>query len=116
MSFRTYGLDSDSALNLYITTLLLQDKADNKHCEDGAEDSALAEGDEEAEEGHEDVLERVLQIVPQLSSTADLVISLHTALTKVRLTHRGRRSQAAKYKTSVIIRTRFSVLLLVSCS
>ncbi|KAF5904768.1 kinetochore-associated protein 1, partial [Clarias magur] len=73
---RTYGLDSDSALNLYITTLLLQDKADNKHSEVGA-------GDEEAEEGHEDVLERVLQIVPQLSSTADLVISLHTALTKL---------------------------------
>ncbi|XP_046697965.1 kinetochore-associated protein 1 isoform X3 [Silurus meridionalis] len=80
---RTYGLDSDSALNLYITTLLLQEKADHKQCEVGAGDSVLDEGDEHAEVGHEDVLEHVLRIVPQLSSTADLVISLHTALTKL---------------------------------
>ncbi|XP_053510250.1 kinetochore-associated protein 1 isoform X3 [Ictalurus furcatus] len=80
---RTFGLDSDSALNLYITTLLLQEKADNKHYEVGARDSGLAEGDEDAEVGHEDVLENVLRIVPRLSSTADLVVSLHTALTKL---------------------------------
>lgn len=84
---RTYGLDSDSALNLYITTLLLQEEADNKRGEAGAGDSELAEGDEGTEAGHEDILEHVLRIVPQLSSTVDLVISLHTALTKVRLAH-----------------------------
>lgn len=81
---RTYGLDSDSALNLYITTLLLHEKADNKHCED---DLGLAKGDERADEGQEDVLGCVLRIVPQLSSTADLVVSLHTAFTKVSLGH-----------------------------
>lgn len=84
---RTFGLDSDSALNLYITTLLLQENADNEHYEVGARDSGLAEGGEDAEVGHEDVLEHVLRIVPRLSSTADLVVSLHTALTKVRLSH-----------------------------
>lgn len=80
---RTFGLDSDSALNLYITTLLLQEKADNEHYEVSARDSGLAEGGEDAEVGHEDVLEHVLRIVPRLSSTADLVVSLHTALTKL---------------------------------
>lgn len=85
--YRTFGLDSDSALNLYITTLLLQEKADNEHCEVGARNSGLARVDEGAEAEREDVLEHVLRIVPQLSSTVDLVISLHTALTKVRLTH-----------------------------
>ncbi|KAK3538624.1 hypothetical protein QTP86_008836 [Hemibagrus guttatus] len=80
---RTYGLDTDSALNLYITTLLLQEKANNKHCEVGAGDSELDEGVESAAVGHEDVLGRVLRIVPQLSSTADLVVSLHTAFTKL---------------------------------
>ncbi|XP_060762821.1 kinetochore-associated protein 1 isoform X2 [Neoarius graeffei] len=80
---RTFGLDSDFALNLYITTLLLQEKADNEHCEVGAMDSGLAEVDEGAEVGRKDVLERVLRIVPQLSSTVDLVISLHTVLTKL---------------------------------
>ncbi|GAA6089465.1 kinetochore-associated protein 1 isoform X1 [Tachysurus ichikawai] len=80
---RTYGLDTDSALNLYITTLLLQEKADNKHCEVRAGYSGLDEGDESVDAGHEDVLGYVLRIVPQLSSTADLVVSLHTALTKL---------------------------------
>ncbi|KAG7318542.1 hypothetical protein KOW79_018297 [Hemibagrus wyckioides] len=80
---RTYGLDTDSALNLYITTLLLQEKANNKHCEIETVDTELEEGVESAAVGHEDVLGRVLRIVPQLSSTADLVVSLHTAFTKL---------------------------------
>ncbi|TSW89619.1 Kinetochore-associated protein 1 [Bagarius yarrelli] len=80
---RTYGLDSDSALNLYITTLLLQEKADNEHCKDRAEDLTLTKGDEGVNVEDEDVLACVLRIVPQLSSTEDLVISLHTAFTKL---------------------------------
>ncbi|XP_060739087.1 kinetochore-associated protein 1 isoform X1 [Tachysurus vachellii] len=80
---KTYGLDTDSALNLYITTLLLQEKADNKHCEVRAGYSGLDEVDESVDAGHEDVLGYVLRIVPQLSATADLVVSLHTALTKL---------------------------------
>lgn len=95
---RAYGLDSDSALNLYITTLLLQENADNKHYEVGAGDFGPAEGDEGTGVGHEDVLERVQLIVPQLSSTADLVISLHTALTKVRL---ARNTQVKRLQNTV---------------
>ncbi|XP_062873879.1 kinetochore-associated protein 1 [Trichomycterus rosablanca] len=80
----TYGLDSDSAVSLYITTLLLRDKGDDrKHCEVGAGDSGLAQGDKDAELGHEALLERALRIVPRLSSTRDLVISLHMTLTKL---------------------------------
>lgn len=92
---RTYELDSDSALNLYITTLLLQEKADDINCAVGAGDSGLDERDQGVDVEQEEVLERVLQIVPQLSSTVDLVISLHTALTKVRLAHKITNKQNA---------------------
>lgn len=78
----TFGLDSGSAINLYITTLLLQ--------EDRWYETEIGEGDadapmrcEESLLGEDDMLESALQIVPQLGSTKDLVISLNTALTKV---------------------------------
>ncbi|XP_050966456.1 kinetochore-associated protein 1 isoform X1 [Labeo rohita] len=78
----TFGLDSGSAINLYITTLLLQ--------EDRWYETEIGEGDadapmrcEESLLGEDDMLESALQIVPQLGSTKDLVISLNTALTKL---------------------------------
>ncbi len=78
----TFGLDSGSAINLYITTLLLQENRLYK--------IAVEEGDakgilqvEELLLGKDDMLESALQIVPRLGSTKDLVISLNTALTKV---------------------------------
>uniref|UniRef100_A0A673J6Y3 RZZ complex subunit KNTC1/ROD C-terminal domain-containing protein n=1 Tax=Sinocyclocheilus rhinocerous TaxID=307959 RepID=A0A673J6Y3_9TELE len=78
----TFGLDSGSAINLYITTVLLQ--------EDRWYEMEIAEGDakaslrcEESLLGRDDMLESALQIVPQLGSTKDLVISLNTALTKL---------------------------------
>ncbi|XP_022522575.2 kinetochore-associated protein 1 [Astyanax mexicanus] len=79
----TYGLDSDSAVSLFITTLLLQEEREDKQGVLGAGDSGLALGDEDTPLAHEDILERALKIVPQLSSTSDLVIRLHTALTKL---------------------------------
>lgn len=78
----TFGLDSNSAINMYITTLLLQ--------EDRWYEMEIEEGDakgtlrgEESLLRKDDMLERALQIVPQLGSTKDLVISLNSALTKV---------------------------------
>ncbi|XP_056103315.1 kinetochore-associated protein 1 isoform X1 [Rhinichthys klamathensis goyatoka] len=78
----TFGLDSDSAINLYITTLLLQ--------EDRWYEMEIEEGDakgtlrgEESLLRKDDMLERALQIVPQLGSTKDLVFSLNSALTKL---------------------------------
>ncbi|XP_073696057.1 kinetochore-associated protein 1 [Garra rufa] len=78
----TFGLDSGSAINLYITTVLLQ--------EDRWYEVEVGEGDadgplrcEESLLGKDDMLESALQIVPQLGSTKDLVISLNTALTKL---------------------------------
>lgn len=78
----TFGLDSGSAINLYITTLLLQ--------EDRWYEMEIEEGDAKASLrcsesllGRDEKLESALQIVPQLGSTKDLVLSLNTALTKV---------------------------------
>uniref|UniRef100_A0A4W4HM23 RZZ complex subunit KNTC1/ROD C-terminal domain-containing protein n=1 Tax=Electrophorus electricus TaxID=8005 RepID=A0A4W4HM23_ELEEL len=79
----TYGLDGDSALSLYITTLLLQEDREFRPADVFAGDTQLPQGDEELELAHKDILEHALQIVPQLSCTRDLVISLHTALTKL---------------------------------
>ncbi|KAL7836428.1 hypothetical protein AOLI_G00277120 [Acnodon oligacanthus] len=79
----TYGLDSDSAVSLFITTLLLQEEGEYKHGELEGGDPVFVPGDEDTPLGHEDILERALRIVPQLSSTRDLVISLHTALSKL---------------------------------
>lgn len=76
----TFGLDSYSAINLYITTLLLQeDRWYEMEIEEG--DAALRV--QESLRGKDDMLESALQIIPQLGSTKDLVISLNTALTKV---------------------------------
>lgn len=78
----TFGLDSGSAINLYITTLLLQ--------EDRWYEMEIEEGDAKASLrcsesllGRDEKLESALQIVPQLGSTKDLVLSLNTALTKL---------------------------------
>ncbi|XP_051529247.1 kinetochore-associated protein 1 [Myxocyprinus asiaticus] len=79
----TFGLDSDSAINLYITTLLLQEDRWYEIEEVRDDDpKALLRGYESVL-GNDDILERALQIVPQLGSTRDLVISLNTALTKL---------------------------------
>lgn len=76
----TFGLDSYSAINLYITTLLLQeDRWYEMEIEEG--DAALRV--QESLRGKDDMLESALQIIPQLGSTKDLVISLNTALTKL---------------------------------
>ncbi|XP_028824340.1 kinetochore-associated protein 1 isoform X2 [Denticeps clupeoides] len=63
---RTFGLNSDQALNLFITTLLLQE-----------------EGGGSAEMEVVEPLELALQIIPKLSCPADLVISLNMAITKI---------------------------------
>ncbi|TRY91813.1 hypothetical protein DNTS_012445, partial [Danionella cerebrum] len=75
LPFMTFGLDGHSALNLYITTVLLQEDC----WIDMEEDS----GRSFRAEGKEEMLERALQLVPQLGSTKDLVFSLYTAFTKL---------------------------------
>ncbi|XP_056602843.1 kinetochore-associated protein 1 [Triplophysa dalaica] len=77
-----FDLDQDSAINLYITTLLLQDDTCYETEEAGDHDPNDAQGGNK-QQGSDDMLERALQIVPQLSSTRDLVISLNTAMTKL---------------------------------
>ncbi|XP_009300259.2 kinetochore-associated protein 1 isoform X2 [Danio rerio] len=78
----TFGLDSYSAINLYITTLLLQeDRWYEMEIEEGDAESSLRI--QESLRGKDDMLESALQIIPQLGSTKDLVISLNTALTKL---------------------------------
>ncbi|KAA0716378.1 Kinetochore-associated protein 1 [Triplophysa tibetana] len=77
-----FDLDQDSAINLYITTLLLQDDTCYETEEAGDHDPNDAQRGN-TQQGNDDMLERALQIVPQLSSTRDLVISLNTALTKL---------------------------------
>ncbi|XP_073716353.1 kinetochore-associated protein 1 isoform X1 [Misgurnus anguillicaudatus] len=78
----TFDLDCDSAINLYITTLLLQD--DTCYETEGAEDHDPKPPQKaNKQNGNDDMLERALQIVPRLNSTRDLVISLNTALTKL---------------------------------
>ncbi|XP_056314738.1 kinetochore-associated protein 1 [Danio aesculapii] len=77
----TFGLDSYSAINLYITTLLLQEDRWYEMEIEGDAESALRV--QESLRGKDDMLESALQIIPQLGSTKDLVISLNTALTKL---------------------------------
>lgn len=73
----TYGLDQDSVINQYITTLLLLQED-----EEGAGDPAA--GQEEVQPlSHADALERVLQIIPVLHSTSELTDSLCAAIFKV---------------------------------
>ncbi|KAG7223406.1 hypothetical protein INR49_015509 [Caranx melampygus] len=73
----TFGLDRDSVINLYITTLLLLQED-----EEGASD--LGAGQEEAPPlCHAEALERVLLIIPKLHSTSELTDSLCVALFKL---------------------------------
>lgn len=73
----TYGLDRDSVINQYITTLLLFQEDEDNACDSSA-------GQEEVQPlCHADTLERVLQIIPMLHSTSELTDSLCAAIFKV---------------------------------
>lgn len=73
----TFGLDRDSVINQYITTVLLLHED-----EEGAVDSG--KGQEEMQPlCHADALERVLQIIPMLHSKSELTDSLCAAMFKV---------------------------------
>ncbi|KAM4577000.1 kinetochore-associated protein 1 isoform 1-T1 [Odontesthes bonariensis] len=73
----TYGLDRDSVVNQYITTLLLLQED-----EDGA--GVPGSGQEEAQPlCHVTALERVLQVIPMLHSTSELTDSLCAAIFKL---------------------------------
>lgn len=78
----TFGLDRDHVINQYITTLLLlqEDNDDSS----GIRSSGLDEGQPLC---NEEALERVLQIIPMLSSPSELTSSLCTALFKVVFLH-----------------------------
>ncbi|KAJ8380268.1 hypothetical protein SKAU_G00010460 [Synaphobranchus kaupii] len=78
----TFHLDGDSALNLYITTLLLQQETqeDLGGDEVGMGDTSGGQGEAL---GHVEALERALQIIPRLHSTSELVISLSAAILKL---------------------------------
>ncbi|KAJ8005659.1 hypothetical protein DPEC_G00120230 [Dallia pectoralis] len=74
----TFGLNRDEVINQYITTLLLQEEDDDD------ERVAGEPGEGQGEElGHEDALERALQIIPLLQSTSDLTISLSATILKL---------------------------------
>ncbi|XP_015234284.1 PREDICTED: kinetochore-associated protein 1 [Cyprinodon variegatus] len=74
----TFGLNRDSVINQYITTLLLLQED---------EDSSGVTGSGPQDDGqtlcNEEVLERVLQIIPMLTSPSELVDSLCTAMFKL---------------------------------
>ncbi|KAG7490369.1 kinetochore-associated protein 1 isoform X1 [Solea senegalensis] len=73
----TFGLDRDSVINQYITTLLLLQED-----EEGASDPGT--GQEEVQPlSPADALERVLQIIPMLHSTSELTEGLCAALFKL---------------------------------
>lgn len=69
-------LDSDAALQLCIETLLLQ----NSNTKDVEDDSA----ESTERQPHSTLLARALKIIPPLSSTKDLVMSLSGILCKVK--------------------------------
>ncbi|XP_069555465.1 kinetochore-associated protein 1 [Brachyistius frenatus] len=73
----TFGLDRDSVINQYITTLLLLQED-----EEGTGD--LDFGQEEVQPlCHDDALEQVLQIIPMLQSTSELTDNLCAAIFKL---------------------------------
>ncbi|KAM4617055.1 kinetochore-associated protein 1 [Polymixia lowei] len=79
---RTFGLDRDGVINLYITTLLLLQEEEGGGGASAASDSGA--GQEEVQPlGHADALERVLQIIPMLHSTTNLTDSLSAAIVKL---------------------------------
>uniref|UniRef100_A0A8C4TIZ8 Kinetochore associated 1 n=1 Tax=Erpetoichthys calabaricus TaxID=27687 RepID=A0A8C4TIZ8_ERPCA len=72
----TYDLDSDSALVLYLETLLLQGmNHENVIGENTLESSEIL--------SHSKLLERAFEIIPRLKSTRNLVLSLSAAIHKV---------------------------------
>nr|XP_019956518.1 PREDICTED: kinetochore-associated protein 1 isoform X3 [Paralichthys olivaceus] len=73
----TFGLDRDSVINQYITTLLLLQED-----EEGAGDSVAGQMEVQPL-CPSDALERVLQIIPMLHSTSKLTESLCAALFKL---------------------------------
>lgn len=73
----TFGLDRDSVINQYITTLLLLQED-----EDCAGDVSTDQ-EEMQPLSHADALERVLQVIPMLHSTSELTDSLCAAMLKV---------------------------------
>ncbi|KAM3610515.1 uncharacterized protein V6R79_005093 [Siganus canaliculatus] len=73
----TFGLDRDSVINQYITTLLLLQ-------EDEEGTSVPGSGQDELQPlCHADVLERVLQVIPMLHCTSELTDSLCAAMLKL---------------------------------
>ncbi|KAL4646609.1 kinetochore-associated protein 1 [Arapaima gigas] len=73
----TFDLDSDSALNMYITTLLLGAEGEDQDlvgCEGVAQGSRLSKMD---------AVEQALQIIPLLQSTSELAVSLNAAMLKL---------------------------------
>ncbi|XP_069038305.1 kinetochore-associated protein 1 isoform X2 [Lepisosteus oculatus] len=73
---RTFNLETDSTLNLYIKTLLLHGTSIDQSEDEPATDigSTL---------DHSDALARALKIIPLLKSANELVISLNTAIIKL---------------------------------
>ncbi|XP_035999642.1 kinetochore-associated protein 1 [Fundulus heteroclitus] len=73
-----FGLDRDCVINQYITTMLLLQEDD-----DSSSGDAGSGPDEGQPIGDEEVLERVLQIIPMLNSSSELTSSLCAALFKL---------------------------------
>ncbi|XP_041954273.1 kinetochore-associated protein 1 isoform X1 [Alosa sapidissima] len=85
----TYRLDGEQAINLLITTLLLQEDAEAEQA--GAGDARAGDaragdaraGDARADGAPLDPLERALQVIPQLHSTRDIFVSLDAVIPKL---------------------------------
>ncbi|KAK0138145.1 Kinetochore-associated protein 1 [Merluccius polli] len=73
-----YGLDRDTVINQYITTLLLLQEEEE---EQGV--ASVTSENEVSPLGHTDAMERVLKIIPMLQSTSNLTDSLSAALFKL---------------------------------
>lgn len=74
---RTFGLDLDRVINKYITTLLLLQED-----EEGSGDHSTNQ-EEMQPLCHTEALGRVLQVIPMLHSTSELIDSLSAAIMKV---------------------------------
>ncbi|XP_061758400.1 kinetochore-associated protein 1 [Nerophis ophidion] len=77
----TFGLDQDTVINQYITTvLLLRGEEDEEECEE--ELGTIGQPDAKPL-CHADALERVLQIIPKLHHSSELLTNLSAAIFKV---------------------------------
>ncbi|KAJ0067724.1 hypothetical protein NL108_010031, partial [Boleophthalmus pectinirostris] len=81
----TYGLDQDSVINQYITTLLLlQEEEEVEGVGPGGSEQHVGSKQEQAQAlCHSQALDRVLQIIPKLHSTSELTNSLCAAVFKL---------------------------------